>query len=97
LAGMTPREPSADCSYADLARIVDDNCEPFFSIEQCDRFIKAASILRRREPSETEEDGIRVSKRDLMDQIAEARKAREALTITTAQRVTVVVPAGDCC
>ena len=90
-----PAEPSADLSYSELARIVDENCEPFTTLAQCDRFIKAASMLRRREPSESESQGERVSKRDLMDQIVEARKAREVFLLTSSTRTTVIVPT-DC-
>jgi len=85
---------TGEASYSELARICDDNCEPFETQEQTELFIKAASMLRRREPSEHERDGVRVNKRDLMDQIAEARKALAIFQITS-RDVSVIVPTND--
>ncbi|MGD9632551.1 MAG: hypothetical protein AB7G28_22740 [Pirellulales bacterium] len=82
---------SSALSYTELRRIVEDYGGPFKSLEQVETFLKAAWILRGREPSETEEDGTRVSKRDLLDQIKVAESYRDSCLVT-AGRATVIVP-----
>lgn len=82
---------SSALSYSDLRGIVEDYGAPFESLEQVNTFLKAAWILRGREPSETEEFGVRVNKRDLLDQIKTAETAREVFRMT-GQKTTVIVP-----
>lgn len=89
----TPEVTSA-LTYSELRAIVEDYGAPFTSLDQVNTFLKAAWILRGREPSETEEDGRRVSKRDLLAQIEIAEKQREVFLLTS-QRTTVIVP-DDC-
>lgn len=87
-------EPTADCSFEELARIVDENCEPFESLAQVNRFIKAAAMYRRREPAESENNGERITKRDLESMLVEARKAQAVFQMASG-RTPVIVPT-DC-
>jgi hypothetical protein len=89
-----PAEPSSDCTFEELATIVDDNSEPFDSLEQCRRFLRAASMLWRREPSESEIGGERIIKRDLQAQMDRARRA-QGIFLMTSQGSTVIVPSDD--
>jgi len=83
---------TGDTSYADLARLHDENCEPFDSLSQCDLFLRVASRLRRMTPDETEHSGNRIKTRDLMDSIQEARRYRNIYSLKINQRPTVIVP-----
>lgn len=91
---MPSAEPNEDCSYEELARIVDANCEPFLTLEQTNRYIKAASMYLRREPSETEQAGDRMVMRGIESGLLQARKAQVVFQISTG-RATVIVPT-DC-
>jgi hypothetical protein len=85
---------TGELSYTELARIVDDHTEPFLSALQCQIFLRAASMLWRREPAETDQSGDRVSKRDLQVQMIEARKSLAVFQFGTA-RTTVITPTHD--
>jgi hypothetical protein len=65
---------TANLTYAELADIVDENGEPFETVEQCKLYLRAASMLRRRVPEESEQSGERLRTRDLLEGIKEARK-----------------------
>lgn len=88
---MLPSDLSSATSLDELWRVYADNCEPFYSVAQCDLFLKAANILRARLPAETEGNGERVSLRDLIAAIEFARKVRYGLCFAS-RPATVVVP-----
>lgn len=88
---MTAAEVTADLTYDELARIWEENGEPFDSRAQCDLFLRVASILRRRTPQEAEQSGNRIATRDLLDSIHQARKARAVFLIAD-EKPTVIVP-----
>lgn len=81
-------------SYGDLVAVYETNCEPFVSVAQCDLFLRAASMLRRRTPAETEHVGERLVLRDIDSAMAEARKARGILTLQCGP-ATVYVPPDE--
>lgn len=88
---MQASELTADLSYSDIARIVDENGEPYESLAQCDLFLRAAGMLRRRVPEETDHSGERIRTRDLLSMIEECRRARNVF-LFAAQKPTVIVP-----
>lgn len=91
---MIPSDLTAATSIDELYAVYDANCEPFESLAQCDLFLRAASILRRRLPAETEGQGERIALRDLESAIVEARKARGAFAFY-ATPATVIVPPDE--
>lgn len=91
---MQAADLTAELSYADLARIVDENGEPFESLAQCDLFLRAAGMLRRRVPEEADHSGERIRTRDLLSMIEEARRFRGVFRMTSEQP-TVIVPRDD--
>ena len=91
---MQASDLTADLTYADLARIVDENGEPFVSLDQCELYLRAAGMLRRRTPAEAEQSSARINTRDLNTMMAEARKAR-AVFLLANQSPTIIVPRDD--
>ena len=81
-------------SLEDLAAVVDNNCEPFTSVAQCDLYIRAANMYWRRVGEELEHSGERIKTRDLMRSIEHARKMRAVLSLQS-QPGEVIVPT-DC-
>lgn len=81
---------SHSLSAAELKAIYDDNAEPFASIEQCQVFLRVASILRRREPEEIERAGDRLKTRDIEKGMAEARKALAVFQMQSRAQVHIV-------
>lgn len=95
---MATAEPNSGLTYDQLKRIAEDNCAPFETVAQAKRFIKAANMLRLREPSEAEIGGERISRRDILDMLPAAEAAVEVLELedpSGSRRATVIVPA-DC-
>lgn len=91
---MEPSDLSPTMTLADLWRVYDANCEPFQSVAQCDLYLRAANMLYRRLPAESEGAGERITLRDLSMAIAEARKARGILSFGAAG-ATVIIPHDD--
>ena len=91
---MQANDLTAGLSYSELARIVEEHGEPYESLAQCNLFLRAAGMLRRRVPEETEHSGERMRTRDLLAMIEEARRARGVFLIA-AQKPTVLVPCDD--
>lgn len=88
---MLPSDLSAETTTDDLWRAYDANCEPWESLAQCDLFLRAAAILRRRLPAEVEGAGERLTLRDLDDAMRECRKHRGVFALGAAP-VQVPVP-----
>ncbi|MBN1855078.1 MAG: hypothetical protein JW829_20260 [Pirellulales bacterium] len=91
---MLATDLTADLAYDELARIADENGEPFNTLAQCDLFLRAAGMLRRRIPEEADNAGERIRTRDLNTMMAEARKARSIFLLAN-QSPTVIVPCDD--
>lgn len=89
---MSPADIAPSISYSDLTAIVDQHHEPWESVAQCDVFLRAAQMLRRREPSEAEKDGMRYSKRDLESAIVQCRKQRAVLALCSRPTEVIVPP-----
>lgn len=80
---------------SELGAVLDENCEPFTSAQQCDVFLRAATMYLRRDPKEIEHQGERALSRDWIEQQAvEARKQRAVFNFSCGP-VTVIVPACD--
>lgn len=73
---MSTLLPTAEASDEELERVYENNSEPFSSIEQVERFIRAASMLRQRVPAESEHSGERYSLRDIMESLSRAQRWR---------------------
>lgn len=73
---MSAHLSNADSPDEEVIRAYESNAAPFASLEQVDRFIRAAGILRQRLPADTEHAGHRTSLRDVMDELSEAKRWR---------------------
>lgn len=89
---MQASDLSADLSYAELADLYDENCEPFSTVEQCDLFLRVANMLRRRTPEEADHSGERIKTRDIEIAMQEARRKKGVLLMCA--RPTEVIVAG---
>lgn len=91
---MLATDLTAALTYAELAAIVDENGEPFESVAQCDLYLRAASMLRRRVPEEADHSGERIRTRDLLEGMKEARKVKAILSYT-GRAHEVIVPTDE--
>lgn len=55
---------NAESPDEEVLRAYESNAEPFYSIDQVDRFIRAAAIAHQRFPSLSEHAGVRSELRD---------------------------------
>lgn len=55
---------TAESTDAEVLRAYESNAEPFSSLDQVERFIRAASLTRERFPSLSEHAGVRTELRD---------------------------------
>ncbi len=91
---MLATDLTADLTYDELAKIVDEHGEPFASVQQCDLYLRAAGMLWRRVPEEAEHAGERFRSRDLQTGIKLARLSRGMLLLQ-AQRPVGIVTTDD--
>jgi len=88
---MVAADIKAGATYSDLARLYDENCEPFETVTQCNLFLRVASILRRRTPEEADHSGERIRTRDIDVAMQQARKEKGVLLVC-AKPAEVIVP-----
>lgn len=81
-------------SYSEVRAIVENNGEPFTTSDQCDLFLRAVTVLRGRQPAESEQEGNRVLMRDVELQIVEARRMRGIFRVAV-DLPTAIVPSCD--
>lgn len=67
---------SSDASTEDLEQAFDDNAQPFSSLAQVERFIRAATLLKRRDPEEFETRGQRQRMQSLQPELDAAVRWR---------------------
>jgi hypothetical protein len=70
--------PTSAATTEELFAVYDDNAEPFRSLDQCDLFIRAASILLRRVPIESDQVGSRFKLNDVRADLETARRWRSS-------------------
>ena len=66
----------SDATIEDMERVYMDNAAPFESINQVDKFIRAATLLRNATPEESDQAGTRLRMRDIQEDINEAKRWR---------------------
>ncbi len=81
-------------SFDELAKVYEENSEPFESLAQCNLFLRAAAMLRRRIPEEAEQGGERIRTRDLDSQMQIARRARAVFQVASQKPVAIIPPAN---
>ena len=89
---MLATDLTADLTYAELAAVVDENREPFYSLDQCELYLRAAGMLRRRVPEEADHSGERIRSRDLQVGIEMARKSRGVFLLSAQCPVSIIPP-----
>jgi hypothetical protein len=92
---MPAAEPNADVSYEDLIRIYRENCA-LSTAAECRRALSALRQLRLIEPSEIEQGGDRITKRDIEKAIDEATESLAILQYTSSDTPTPVITPADC-
>jgi hypothetical protein len=79
-------------TIANLWEVYETHSEPFESVNQCNVFLRAASMLRGRLPAESEGNGERVSLRDIESAMVEARKQRNIMLAVCRPATVIVAP-----